>query len=131
MVIDLHAKSQVNICKRLGKKFGKLILWTDRRTECKPKVPFGFPGRGLITKINDSKIEVAESWFLCTALLHNLFYQYMKFQVDSFYSLEVVAWTKSGFSRQTDIQDDSSINSSPKLRLVARGIITKKVRKMN
>ena len=63
MVIDLHAQNQVNICKRLGKKSGKLILrtdrrmdrWTDRlmdgqtdrRTECKPKVPFGFAGSGL------------------------------------------------------------------------------------
>ena len=59
MVIDLHAKNQVNICKRLGKKSGKLILRTDRRTdgrtdgrtdrrtECKPKVPFGSAGRGL------------------------------------------------------------------------------------
>ena len=32
MVIDLHAKNQVNICKRLGKKSGKMMLWTDRRT---------------------------------------------------------------------------------------------------
>ena len=51
MVIDLHAKNQVNICKRLGKKSEKLILRTDRRTDrrtdCKPKVPFGFAGGGL------------------------------------------------------------------------------------
>ena len=57
MVIDLRAKNQANICKRLGKKAGKLILrtdrrtegLTDRRTECKPEVPFGFSGRGLIS----------------------------------------------------------------------------------
>ena len=30
MVIDLHAKIQVNICKDLGKKSRKLILRTDR-----------------------------------------------------------------------------------------------------
>ena len=59
MVIDLHAKNQLNISKHLGKKSEKLILrtdrWrdgqtnrrTDRRTECKPKVPFSFAGRGL------------------------------------------------------------------------------------
>ena len=29
MVIDFHAKNQVNICKHFGKKFGKLILRTD------------------------------------------------------------------------------------------------------
>ena len=33
MVIDLHAKNQVNICKRLGKKSGKLILQADRRID--------------------------------------------------------------------------------------------------
>ena len=33
MVIDLHAKNQLNICKPLGKKSGKLILRTDRRTD--------------------------------------------------------------------------------------------------
>ena len=32
MEIDFHAKNQVNICKRLGKKFGKLIL-TDGLTD--------------------------------------------------------------------------------------------------
>ena len=42
MVTDLHAKNQVNIFKRLEKRSGKLILRTNRRTECKPKVPFGF-----------------------------------------------------------------------------------------
>ena len=57
-MIDLHAKNQVNICKRLGKKSGKLILTdgltdgltdelTDGLTERKPKVPFGLAGRGL------------------------------------------------------------------------------------
>ena len=54
MVIDLHAKNQVDICKPLGKKYGKLKLrtdrWTDALTECiKPEVPFGFTGRGLIS----------------------------------------------------------------------------------
>ena len=60
MVIDIHAKNQVNVCKRLGKKSETLILWTDRLTdgrtdrqtdswtECKPKVPFGFASRGLL-----------------------------------------------------------------------------------
>ena len=33
--------------------------------------------------------------FLCTELLQNIFYQFMKFKVDSFYSLEVMAWTKA------------------------------------
>ena len=51
MVIDVHAKNQVSICKCVGKKSGKLKLRTDRRidgrTECKPTVPFGFAGRGL------------------------------------------------------------------------------------
>ena len=50
MVIDLHAKNQVNICKRSGKMSGKLILQTDktdRKTKCKNKVPFGFASSGL------------------------------------------------------------------------------------
>ena len=33
MVIDLHTKNQVNICKRLGKKSRKLILQTDKLTD--------------------------------------------------------------------------------------------------
>ena len=37
---------------------------------------------------------VAELWFLCTAPLHNIFYQCVKLQVDSFYSLEVMIRTK-------------------------------------
>ena len=45
-------------------------------------------------KGNNSKTKVAELWFFCTALLHNVFYQCMQFQVDSFYGLEVTAWTK-------------------------------------
>ena len=57
MVIDLHAKNQVNICKGLGKKVrktdsdgltdGRTDGLTDRRTERKHKLPFGFAGRGL------------------------------------------------------------------------------------
>ena len=40
-------------------------------------------------------LSVAELWFLCTALLHNvLLYQCMFFQVDTNYSLKVMAWTK-------------------------------------
>ena len=67
MVIDLHAKNQVNIYKRLGKKSGKLILtdwltdgrtdwWTDRRTEGKPKAPFGLAGRGLTRSVTESTL---------------------------------------------------------------------------
>ena len=37
------------------------------------------------------EMRVAELWFLCTALLHHMFYQCLKFQVDSFYNLEVMA----------------------------------------
>ena len=33
MVIDLQAKNQLNICKHLEKKSGKLILWTDGWTD--------------------------------------------------------------------------------------------------
>ena len=36
----------------------------------------------------------AVSFVLCTAPLHNVFYQFVKFQVDSFYSLEVMIQTK-------------------------------------
>ena len=66
MEIDFHAKKQVNICKRLGKKSGKLKLTprrtnggTERWTEQKPKVPFGFAGRGLIKAFADDKFNVA------------------------------------------------------------------------
>ena len=49
MVIDSHAKNQVNIFKHLGRKSAKLDSdgLTDRRTERKLKVLFGFAGRGL------------------------------------------------------------------------------------
>jgi hypothetical protein len=40
-------KYQMNIWKREQKKCGKLIYWTDGQTECKPKVPSDFVGRGL------------------------------------------------------------------------------------
>ena len=40
------------------------------------------------------EIRVTELWFLCTALLHNLCYQCLKFQVESFYSLAAMALTK-------------------------------------
>ena len=33
MVTDSHAKNQVNICKHLEKKSGKLILRNDRQTD--------------------------------------------------------------------------------------------------
>ena len=40
-----------------------------------------------------NKLEIkSKLWFLCTALL--VFYESMKFKVDSFYSLEVMALTK-------------------------------------
>ena len=62
MVIDLHAKNQVNICKYLGKKSGKLILKTDRhtdeRTECKSKVSFSFAGKGLIKHHSNNQISL-------------------------------------------------------------------------
>ena len=40
------------------------------------------------------KIKEAELWFMCTVFPHNVLYQCMKFQVNSVYSLEVMAWTK-------------------------------------
>ena len=40
------------------------------------------------------KLWVTEFWFLYSTLLHKLFYQCMKFQIDSFCSLEVMAKTK-------------------------------------
>ena len=40
------------------------------------------------------KIRVAELWFLYSALLHNVLYQHLKFQVDSLSSFEVMAQTK-------------------------------------
>ena len=54
MVIDLHAKNQLNICKHLGKTSGKLILQTDRQTDrlmdgltdvqtANPKSPLALP----------------------------------------------------------------------------------------
>ena len=36
---------------------------TDRQTECKPKLPFGFPGRGLIITLHNSKHIL--SFFFC------------------------------------------------------------------
>ena len=39
----------------------------------------------------NKKTKVAELWFLCTACLHNVFYQCMQFQVDTFYGLEDMA----------------------------------------
>ena len=63
MVIDFHVKNQVNICKRLGKKSGKLIL-TDGLTERKPKVPFGFASRGL--KRTLLRTIIANSWIICS-----------------------------------------------------------------
>ena len=40
------------------------------------------------------KVRMAEFWFMFTRLFHNVFYQCMKFQVNSFYGLEVMTWTK-------------------------------------
>ena len=42
-----------------------------------------------LTNVNNKKIRVAEWWFLCTTLLYNVFYQCMRFQVDSYYCLEL------------------------------------------
>ena len=41
------------------------------------------------------KIRVAKLGFLCTALLNNVYCQCLKFQVDSFYSLEIMAWKRT------------------------------------
>ena len=41
------------------------------------------------------EIRVAELWILCIALLHNVSYQCLKFQADSFYSMELMAHTKN------------------------------------
>ena len=41
------------------------------------------------------EIRVAQRWFLCIALIQNVWYQYLKFPVDSFYSLEVTTRTKN------------------------------------
>ena len=38
---------------------------------------------------------VVELWFLCNAPLQNVVYQFVKFQVDSFYSLQVMIQTKT------------------------------------
>ena len=35
-----------------------------------------------------------ELWFLHTALLLNVIYLYVKFEVTSFYTLEIMPWTK-------------------------------------
>ena len=40
------------------------------------------------------KVRVSELWFLCTALLHDVLYQCVKFQVESFYSFEIKALIK-------------------------------------
>ena len=40
------------------------------------------------------QIRMTELWFLCTALLHNVFYQCMKAQVDTFQNLKVMAQKK-------------------------------------
>ena len=37
---------------------------------------------------------MAELWFLYTVLLHNVFHQCLKFQIDSFYSSKVMVGTK-------------------------------------
>ena len=42
----------------------------------------------------NSEIRVEELWFWFTALFINVCYQCLKFQVDSFYSLEVMARKK-------------------------------------
>ena len=56
-----------------------------------------------VTKIEIENLErgskkkrnVAELWFMCCALVHIVVYQCMKFEVNRFYSLEVMAWTKN------------------------------------
>ena len=40
------------------------------------------------------KIDGIELWFLHTALVLNVIYLYVKFEVTSFYTLEVMPWTK-------------------------------------
>ena len=48
-MVKLYTKYQITICKHNEKSAEN---WSaglmDRRTECKPKVPFDFVGRGLI-----------------------------------------------------------------------------------
>ena len=47
MMVNLHDKNQLNICKHLRekKKVRKIDIADDRRTECKPKVPFGIASK--------------------------------------------------------------------------------------
>ena len=40
------------------------------------------------------EIRVAEFWFLCSSLFHNVLYQCLEIQDDSFYNLEVMAQAK-------------------------------------
>ena len=48
-----------------------------------------------LTKGNNPKNKIkAKLWFLSTSPLNNVFYQCVKFQVNSFYSLEVMVQTK-------------------------------------
>ena len=59
------------------KKSGKLILtdrWTDRRTECKPIVPFDFAGRGLIILSGRilSLFLIAFDWSIHSAIFFHL-----------------------------------------------------------
>ena len=49
------------------------------------------PYKNIQVKVNKrQKLSVEELWFLCTALLNNVLYQWLKFAVDSFYSLGYV-----------------------------------------
>ena len=71
------------MCSMCSFKFIGLKVWLGQKFKLKIK-------ERAITQ----KIRVAKLCFLYIALLRNKFYQYMKFQVDSFYILEVMLWTK-------------------------------------
>ena len=64
------------------------------------------------------KVNGIELWFLYTALLHNVTYLCMKFEVASFHTFEVIARTKF-HDTLTDVRTDGQGDSSipPKLCL--------------
>ena len=59
------------------------------RVTVRTKIKYENQQRAIIQKVS-----ISELWFLGTALLLNEIYPYMKFQVDSSYSLRVMVRTK-------------------------------------